>query len=290
MEITVTGLYHYPVKSLAGVPLERAHISTKGIEGDRRWVIVNKDGLFQSQRQRPRMALLVAQWTANGILLQARGPDMPAQTSLEVCLPGSDAERIGARVWKDELPGFVAEEAVNRWITEALQADEPLRLVHHDSNAQRLPGSRFGEDATVYADAAPLLVVNAQSLHRLNGSLYEQQLPEVDIRHFRPNIVISGLPGFAEHGIARLYHPGGAVIRLVDACQRCAIITVDPHTGQRLPGAVPFKQLAAINPMPDNPKAPAFGMNAALELTEESLTKGLDIRVGDKLALNPPRD
>lgn len=83
------------------------------------------------------------------------------------------------------------------------------------------------------------------------------------MRHFRPNIVLQGLPAFAEHDVQTLTL-GDNKLKLVDHCQRCVMITVNPDTGENLANALPFRELAALNPMPTNAKAPAFGVNATL--------------------------
>jgi len=285
VEVTITGLYHYPVKSCAGVGLAQCSISAKGISGDREWVILNKDGVFLSQRKNPRLGLIRIRRDGKRFNLYFNDADK-AIAPCPVTLPDiEDARTQIIHIWRDEATAFIADTAVNEWVTNALDSDEPLFLGYFDKRVPRLPGypDRFGADATHFADAAPFLVANALSLYALNLSLSLQHLPEVDIRHFRPNIVFSGLPGFAEHHVKALRHnASGFEFSLIDPCQRCSIITLNPDTSERLPNAVPFKQLTAINPMPGSNKAPAFGMNAILEGgTEKARARGLQL--GDRL-------
>ena len=58
MPITVSQLYHYPVKSLGGIPLHTAHLNARGIEVDRHWMVVDNKGKFRTQREVPKMALI----------------------------------------------------------------------------------------------------------------------------------------------------------------------------------------------------------------------------------------
>jgi uncharacterized protein YcbX len=124
---------------------------------------------------------------------------------------------------------------------------------------------RFGPNsATHFADAAPYLVANTASLAALNQALQQEGQTPVDERRFRANIWLDGVRAFAEHNLASLRFAQGQ-IRLVDHCQRCSVITVDPESGAFCPNAKPFKTLARLNAMPHQPKAPAVGVNAVFE-------------------------
>ena len=54
--MTVTQLLIYPVKSLSGISVNEAQLTSRGFQFDRRWMIVDMDGLFISQRTHPGMA------------------------------------------------------------------------------------------------------------------------------------------------------------------------------------------------------------------------------------------
>ncbi len=52
-----------------------------------------------------------------------------------------------------------------------------------------------------------------------------------DRRRFRPNVVVSGVDGFAERDwLGRELRVGAAVLRVVEPCRRCAVTTIDPDT------------------------------------------------------------
>jgi len=280
VQVIITGLYSYPVKSCAGIPLQHTVLTNKGVAGDREWVVVDASGQFVSQRKYPRLTLLQVSAHPEGFVFNLRD-SARSMPPCEVKRPRLSAQPIEVKIWKDHAPALLASDDVNRWLQEALKAQKPLYLACFDKRGARLPGNpeRFGADACHFADTAPYLVVNALSLHMLNLSLRLQSLQEVDIRHFRPNIVFSGLPGFAEQYVRTLRHTTtGVTFNFVDACQRCSVITVDPDSGERLESAVPFSQLMAINPMPDNDKAPAFGMNARLVPQENEAR----VQIGDR--------
>ncbi|WP_136618325.1 MULTISPECIES: MOSC N-terminal beta barrel domain-containing protein [Mesorhizobium] len=54
----VVGIYRYPVKSLRGHAVQSADIETIGMAGDRRWMVVDKDGHFLTIRQIPAMTTI----------------------------------------------------------------------------------------------------------------------------------------------------------------------------------------------------------------------------------------
>jgi len=282
MDVQITGLYQYPIKSCAGIALDSCQITQRGIVGDREWMLVNEKGQFVSQRKYPRMAFIHVQ-KSNGSWHLTFNSATPPLPNLELIAPDNHAPVKTVHLWKDRVQALLADRSASTWITQALQSPAPLSLVYFDKRQLRHPGQpqRFGSDTPYFADAAPFLLANALSLHTLNVSLRLKALPEVDIRHFRPNIVFSGLPGFAEHHVKALRHTAsGLTFSLIDACRRCSIITVNPDTAERLPKATPFRQLAAINPTPHNPKAPAFGVNACAQLGGRS---SAELKVGDRL-------
>ena len=56
--LSISQLYIYPVKSLGGIAVNTALVTERGLENDRRFMLVDEEGLFLTQRERPSMALL----------------------------------------------------------------------------------------------------------------------------------------------------------------------------------------------------------------------------------------
>lgn len=272
--VRVAALWIYPVKSLSGTYLASAQLTPAGLAGDREWMLVDHQGRFVTQRQLPQLATLDANWENGQLTLSHRGQSVTVHTE-ETNTPCT------ATVWRHECAALMAPDRVNSWINRLLKPNAPMTLVRFDPSYRRtLDPERFGEAHTHFADAAPLLISNQASLETLNGRLADRQEPQVDMRRFRPNIVLSGLPAFAEH---RLGSIEGEDFRIafIDPCQRCAVITVDQSTGQRHSHGSPLRTLAALNAMPDNPKAPAFGVNSVLQAGA-----GRTIKVGDLVKIN----
>lgn len=275
--IEITGLMVYPVKSMKGITLESAVLTPKGLEHDRRFMVVREDGVFVTQRDTPLMALVHTGLEPGGLVLSRDGLG-------QVFIPfdAEEGERIHTRVWKDECETTDQGEVVSNWLTEALESDERLRLVAMASHFVRPQGKpdRLGAGTqTLFADAAPFLVASEGSLVQLNRELVLRGNEPVPMNRFRPNIVISGLPAFNEHSTDRLLGENCA-FKLCYPCQRCVVTTIDQLTATRNPDWEPYKTLCDINPIPGGKNAPAFGQNAVLETGA-----GTTIRTGDRLSM-----
>ena len=230
--IRLSGLYRYPVKSMAGEYLEECRLDGFGLERDRRWMVVDREGRFLSQRELPRMALITPRLGSEGLLLQA-----PAMPELAVPRPHDEAERVKVSVWNDRCAAQLGDPASHAWLSEFLGRE--CRLVHMPDDLVRTVDQRFAQpqDRTAFSDGFPLLLISQASLDELNSRL-EKALPML---RFRPNLVVGGCAPYAEDGWRRI-RIGESVLRVVKPCSRCKITTVDPSTAET--GSEPLKTLA----------------------------------------------
>jgi uncharacterized protein len=230
--VTLSGLYVYPIKSCAGIPLQSADLSATGLRHDRSWMLVDETGEFMSQRAHPRMALISIRFSAEHLIVSA-----PGMEELEIPLYPQAESSIDVRVWGDTNRGELVTEEANRWFTEFLKF--PCRLVHKPEDEPRLVDSSFAEsgDQVGFADGFAFLLISEASLEDLNMRL-EDPLP---MNRFRPNFVVKGCGPYAEDGWSRL-RIGSVPFRVAEPCPRCAITTVDQETGTR--GKEPLRTLA----------------------------------------------
>lgn len=239
--MNVQSLYIYPVKSLAGIPMPYLELDDFGPSGDRRWMIVDAQGKFVTQRRLPKLALI-------GVVLDdgVVTIEIPGQGDF-VLTPAIEQQQV--TVWRDQVFASSAQHVAN----------EPLRLVYMpDSTFRRVDPDRVADVRRVgFADGFPFLVANTASLDELNGRLAQR----VDMRRFRPNIVISGAGPWAEDEWREL-NIGGVSFRVVKPCSRCVLTTVDPDTGEKNPNTEPLKTLAGYRKTPDGV---IFGQNAVHE-------------------------
>jgi uncharacterized protein YcbX len=230
--IRLSALYRYPVKSLAGESLSQARLDAFGLHRDRRWMLVDREGRFLSQRELPRMALISARLQAQGLVLQA-----PGNEDLSVWYPGAEAERVQVKVWNDRCLAQRVASLADAWLSDFL--GQVCRLVYMPDESVRPLDPRYAkpQDRTAFTDGFPLLLISQASLDDLNSRLAEP-LPML---RFRPNLVMEGCAPYAEDGWRRI-RIGELTLRVVKPCSRCKITTVDPYTGES--GSEPLKTLA----------------------------------------------
>ena len=231
-ELILSGLYHYPVKSLAGIPLQRSVLDHYGLQYDRRWMLVDQEGEFLSQRREPRMALIGQRIEGEELILHAVG-----SRELHLPLRPASAAWIEVRIWNESCRAQHCGEQADRWLSDFM--GQACRLVYlPESESRRVdPDYAVETDRTAFSDGFPLMLLSEGSLAELNGRL---EVP-VPMSRFRPNLVVSGCEPFAEDGWNRL-RIGGVTFRVVKPCARCIITTIDPATAER--GSEPLQTLS----------------------------------------------
>jgi len=259
-------LYIYPVKSLGGIALERWRLDAFGLYLDRRWMVVDREGSFLTQRQYPQMALVRPELAAGGTGLLLRHPQLGA---FEVPKADPRAPRITVTVWNDRVEAVPVGEEADRWLSEAIGVD--CRLVWFPDDGERQVDLRYARrgERTAFSDGFPLLLISRASLDDLNRRL-AQPLP---MRRFRPNLVVSGSEPYAEDRWQRIVI-GAIPMRMVKPCSRCVITTVDPETGRRT-GQEPLATLATYRRRGNKVY---FGQNLIHE-AEGELAVGMTVRV-----------
>lgn len=244
----VSQLNIYPVKSCGGTALTRGEIGATGFRNDRRWLVVDRDWNFVTQREIARMALIQPSVDARALRLSA--PEVGA-FEVPVDQPG---RRVGVTIWKDSgVGGLDQGDAVAGWLSDFLH--QSVRLVRFDDDYFRQVDQRYApraSDQVGFADGYPFLLISEESLADLNTRLAEP-LP---MNRFRPNIVVRGAEPYAEDGW-RVIRIGGLEFDLVKLCARCAITTTDQVTAKR--GKEPLRTLATYRQGPKG--APLFGQN-----------------------------
>lgn len=233
-EIQVSALNVYPVKSAAGIPLESARVLTRGLEHDRRWMVVDEDGMFISQREIPKLAVICVALEGEHLVLSA-----PGAKRLEVPLNLRGARR-NVQVWNDPCEGVDAGEGAARWLSSVIGS--PCSLVHMPEDARRTVTPKFAQhgEEVGFADVCPFMLISEASLEELNRRM-DAPLP---MNRFRPNIVVRGCEPFDEDSWDR-FRIGDVSFHAVNARARCTIPTVDQQTG-RVAGKEPLRTLATF--------------------------------------------
>lgn len=95
--LRIASLHIYPVKSCTGITLDEALLADTGLDRDRQWMVVDPQGLFVSQRETPRMALIQVSLKNGEAVLRA-----PGMLALHLPLDAAE-DPIDVQVWDDRL-------------------------------------------------------------------------------------------------------------------------------------------------------------------------------------------
>lgn len=238
----VSDLYLYPLKSGGGVPIPAAVLDSLGVSGDRRWMVVDADRRFLTQRELPEMALLRASLNGSGVTISFPGHD-----PIQVTPPSSGAPRLAVTVWDDTFAAPSAAPEASAWMSRVL--GRACTLMHCPPETERPVDPDYASDGerVSFADGFPLLVIGQASLDDLNTRLEQRGEPAVPMNRFRPNVVIAGGEPFAEDGWKRIVigdGPDAIPLDIVKPCARCSTVPVDQATGIR--GKEPLAILATF--------------------------------------------
>ena len=232
----VDSLHVYPLKGAAGFSPPSWPVDERGLRHDRRFMVVDEDGVFISQRTNPRMALIGAVISDAGLRISS------AMGTLDVAFPSSSAPTLRATVWDDCFDVRVSDPNASRMLSDVLGA--PAQLVWMDDDCKRLTSVKRGEPRRhlSFADAAPLLLTTTAALEELNTRLQRSGSSAIPMDRFRPNVVVRGATAGADD-TWRTLRIGNAAFRVSNACKRCKVITIDQSTGE-FTGNEPLATLA----------------------------------------------
>jgi uncharacterized protein YcbX len=268
MTPTVSSLHVYPVKGLKGIEIARARATERGLEHDRRWMIVDPQGEFFTQRSHPRLATI---WT--DLLDGALELSAPDAGSVAVPFEPPPAPALRVRVWNSVVDAVPASREADGFLSQYLGT--PCRLVYMPDSTRRASNPTYagaGERLVGFADGYAFLVAAEASLADLNRRLGAKGQPALPMNRFRPNIVVGGTEPYAEDQWGEV-EVGEAVMRAAKPCGRCEVTTTDQSTGE-VRGPEPLATLAEYR------SSDEFGVMFGLNMV--ALRAGV-IRVGDAL-------
>ena len=217
--ITVSELIIYPVKSCAGINLDKTSVEAFGLKDDRRWMVVDENGEMVTQRKLAKMCLIQPELISSGLILTA-----PLMEKCHIEIPIADCI-VKVKVWNDICQAYDAGDVVAEWLSYFLSTKCRLVYFPEDEIRQVDLGFAIEGDKTAFSDGFPLLLLSQASLDDLNSRLTSS----VSIKRFRPNIVVNGCEPFAEDTWNKI-KIGNIVFRIVKPCSRCVIPSINPET------------------------------------------------------------
>jgi len=250
-ECRVKQLFVYPIKSCAEVPVEQAIATDAGFCGDRVMQVTDAQGRFCTPREPANARLFHLKCTKptehGDVVLMA--PSM--NTPLNVNTKGPSGGELWPELTSEILCGNLRPPADQKELLQDL-GDEVSEWL---TTATGIPGARLrgigpgykryvclnpkqGDEpprkrpAISLADEAPYLLTNVASLLDLNKRLGKRGADPVDMRRFRPNIVVEGLRPWEEDTWKRI-RIGQVDFFVWQRCGRCAMTTIDRDSLKR---------------------------------------------------------
>lgn len=273
---TIARLFVYPVKSCAGIEVQEALLTDTGLDLDRAWMVVDAQGVFLTQRELPRMALIQPQLRHGELVLRA-----PGMLALHVSVDAVEAPAT-VTVWRDTVPAWDMGAVAAQWFSDFL--GRPCRLVRFDPDHRRLSSMEWTggiEAPNQFSDGFPVLVVGEGSMAELNARLAAAGQAPVGVERFRPNVVLAGWDAHDEDRVDRVQVDAGdggeILLQPVKPCARCPIPDIDPATAESTP--VVGDALRAYRQDARLAGAITFGMNAIVRQGAGRL-----LRVGQRVA------
>ena len=260
---TVSELCIYPIKSCRGIGVPQAFLDPRGFRFDRRWMIADKSGMSMTQREYPRMSLVLVEQTTDELILNA-----PGMQTLRIPLILRGKPVFLAEIWGDTVRAMQAEKSSEDWISSFLGVS--CRFVYMPDESFRPVNPRYAiqNEQVSFVDAFPILLISEASLADLNSRL-QSPLP---MNRFRPNIVVAGCAPYEEDSWKKI-QIGSTIIHVVKPCVRCATTIVDQSTGIR--GKEPLRTLATYR---NRDGEVSFGQNLIHESTGE-------LHIGDAVTI-----
>lgn len=256
----------YPVKSLKGIHLDEALVEDRGLRFDRRWMLVDGDSKFITQREFPMMAAIEMRF--EGDYLSATFKSLRLQVPLTP--ENGTARRVS--IWSSSVKAVEYHAEINNWFSDVLKTQSRLVLMPDESKRAVNPfyAVRKFKDTVSFADGYPFMLLGQASLDDLNSRLAEP----VPMNRFRPNFVVSGAEAFEEDNWKKI-RIGTTMFHVVKPSERCVMPTIDQARGEKT-GVEPLRTLSAYRTKKNKV---LFGQNLIAEKA------GGLVRVGDEVEI-----
>lgn len=266
-QLFISQLLIYPIKSLGGISLQQSQVTSRGLQYDRRFMLVDENNRFVSQREFPLMALLKVTIEDDRLIVY---PLTDVQNKCVINLNVTCGDEIKVQIWEDTCEALLVDKQADEWFSDRL--GKRVRLVYMPENSKRYVDEDYAlkNDLTSFSDGFPILIIGQASMNELNNRL---ELP-VGIDRFRPNLVFTGGTPFMEDEF-RHFQCGAVNLFAVKPCARCSMTTNDPLTA--VVGQEPLKTLSGFRK--GNNKI-YFGQNVLVG-NEGMLSLGDELKIVD---------
>lgn len=229
-QLTLTEIWIYPIKSLGGIRQKESKVMPKGLKFDRRWMLIDEQNRFMTQREIPKMALFRQSLEGEIITITFDGHSVSLSDDI---LP----EPIQSQVWDDGVVVNEVSKLHSEWFSDMLKINCKLVAFPETNGRPVDPNYSIHQEHVSLADGFPFLIIGEASLADLNSRLQEP----VPMNRFRPNFVFSGGSPYEEDNW-KFFSIGINKFAGVKPCGRCVMTTIDQATGEK--GAQPLATLS----------------------------------------------
>lgn len=258
-------IFIYPIKSVAGVQLQEAYAGERGFQYDRRWMLIDRENNFITQRRYHELALVGLALKDESMVLSHK---VNGKAAVEVPMKAQEGDSVNAVVWDDKVELLWPKLPADEWFSDLLQIK--VRLVYMPDETHRQIDPKYVSEkmSTSLSDAYPYLLVNQSSI----VDVAKKAGMHLEVARFRPSILIDSSKAFEEDRWRKI-QIGEVVFRIVRPCARCVLTTIDPQTGTT--GKEPLQTLSTYRKVENKI---LFGQNMIAE------SYGI-VRIGDEIRI-----
>ena len=254
---TVSKIIIYPIKSLNGVSLPFAEVTSTGFKNDRKFMLMSYgDKKMITLREFPSLYNIKVNMINEDLIQLENIATYQIPLSVYLNPPFQDSPIYKVNVWDDVIDVQSVDKLVDDWFSEALGIRCMLvRMIPEFFRQVDLKYANKGQ-GVLFADGFPYLICTESNLALLNRHLDKK----VSMLHFRPNIVIENSE-LNEEKNWKSIEINNHIFDSFKPCARCQVISIEPETMTVNEQILPFMAKNYI----ENKKI-IFGLNACLKI------------------------
>ena len=170
VDMEIAEIWRYPVKSMLGEQLDQANVGPGGIQGDRRWAVVDKESGVSLSAKRYADLLRCQAWTSDGGVM--------------IRIPDGSEYPVGSAEVAHALSDLLGRNVTtcSAEATETIQHEFPTAVTEGEGEP-----FLYEPKTRAFFDCAPLQLLTTATLNKL-----QQLLPTSAIQpvRFRPNFLV----------------------------------------------------------------------------------------------------
>jgi uncharacterized protein len=221
----VKELFIYPVKGLSAQKCDRVNLQTgHGIPGDRSFALMYSDACKEAIHR-------VSWMKKQNFAMQNDWHGLAAlDCDYEETTRTFRVKRKGVELLVADVNSEIGRDRISTFFTGYLAGIYPSQSARHPHRARLQFVGEFGTTRYPDRNIVDISLISQATINHLSELAGQQ----VDVRRFRPNIVLDGLAAWGEFDlVGQEMQLGTARIAITARINRCLNIDVNPETGER---------------------------------------------------------